>query len=160
MYDDLARSQRRGVFERLVVNVLIPSALATVALQWPRAPVRALRPHVNATAGFLIPPEGLRPGDPVPDAFPVLLHMPDPAYPRLQRRLGLQDRVLLRALVDLEGHVDPSSIFVVHAVHPAFIASARQALSRALFRPARFGGRPGAAWVTILIDFTLTRETT
>lgn len=160
MYDDLARSQRRGVLEWLVVHALIPSVLATAVLQWPRAPASALRPQVNVTAGFLIPPQGSSPGDPVPDAFPVLIHLPDPAYPKLLRGLGVEDRVLLRALVDAEGHVDATSIFAVHAIHPAFITSARQALSRALFRPARFGGRPGAAWVTILIDFTLTRETT
>jgi protein TonB len=96
----------------------------------------------------------------VPDAFPVLITMPEPAYPKILRHAGVEDRVLLRALVTRDGRVDSASILAVQATYPAFVASAQQALSRARFRPARFGGRPGAAWITILIDFTLTREAT
>ncbi len=160
MYDDLARAQRPSALEWLVVHALIPSVLVTFALHWPHFRKERRSPEVTTAAGFLVPPEGLQPGDPVPDAFPVLLRMPDPDYPKLLRRSRIEDRVLLRALVTPDGRVDSVSIIAVQAIYPAFVASARQALSRARFRPARFGGRPGAAWITILIDFTLTREAT
>lgn len=154
MYDDLARAQRPSALEWLVVNALIPSVLLTCALHWPYRS-RERTPQVRSTAEFLVPVTGGQ-----PDAFPVLIRMPAPVYPMLWRRWGVEDRVLLRALVTADGRVDSASILAVHATSPAFVAAAEQALSRALFRPARFGGRPGAAWVTILIDFNLSREAT
>ena len=161
MYDDLARSQRRGVLELLVMNALIPSLLLTLALSGRDSPgcERPL-PHEVPDRGLLMPLTEHLFGGPIPDAFPVLIRMPHPLYPRNLRALRLADRVVLRALVDAHGHVDASSIFAVHAINPAFIAAAEQALRGALFRPARFGGHAGAAWITIGIDFTLTREAT
>jgi len=146
MYDDLARAQRPSALEWLVVNALIPSVLFTIVL-------RLLWPHTAA-------PYAQQPSLLVPDAFPVLIAMPEPAYPQVLRRAGAQDHVLLRALVTSDGRVDSASILAVQAIYPAFVASAQQALSHARFRPARFGGRTGAAWITIMIDFTLTREAT
>jgi len=159
MYDDLARAQRPSALEWLVVNALIPSVLVTLAFHWPHGSAKDRpSPEVITTAGFLVPPDGLQPGDPEPDAFPVLIRMPDPVYPKFLRRAGVGDHVLIRALVTPDGRVDPASILAVQAIYPSFVASARQALSRAQFRPARFGGRPGAAWVTISIDFTFALD--
>ena len=139
MYDDLARSQRPSSLEWLVVNAMIPSVLVTVVLQLALAARAAPTP----------------PGSHVPDAFPALISMPRPSYPPIMRRLRIEGRVVLRALVNTRGKVEPSSILVFQATDSHFIESSRQALTAALFRPARFGGRAGGAWITIAVDFNL-----
>ena len=159
MYDDLARAQRPSALEWLVVNALIPSVLLTFVVHSSLGShAREPSPDISTLVGY--PEVCSQPPMAIPDAFPVLVTMPEPAYPKTLRRAGAEDRVLLRALVTPDGRVDSASILTVQAIYPAFVAAARQALSRARFRPARFGGRPGAAWITILIDFTLTREAT
>lgn len=159
MYDDLARAQRPSALEWLVVNALIPSVLVTFVLHSSLAShAGEPSPDISTLIGY--PEVRSQPPMPVPDAFPVLITMSEPAYPEILRRAGAEDHVLLRALVTPDGRVDSASILAVQAVYPAFVASAQLALSRARFRPALFGGRPGGAWITILIDFTLTREAT
>ena len=156
MYDDLARGQRRGLLELLVINALIPSVLITFgwhAVQMSRPALRS--PRVDCYSGFLFPPDGFRPGGPIPDVFPVLVRMPEPVYPKSLRRAGIEDRVILRALVNADGHVARSSILVVQATQQEFANAAREALSHARFRPARFAGRAIAAWITLGVDFHL-----
>ena len=142
MYDDLARSQRPSSLEWLVVNAVIPSVLVTFVLQMSLATRAAPTP----------------PGSPLPDAFPTLIGMPRPAYPAIMRRLRVGGRVVLRALVNARGRVEPSSILAFQATDSHFIEPSRRALAAALFRPARFGGRAGGAWITIAIDFNLVAQ--
>jgi len=142
MYDDLARSQRPSSLEWLVVNAVIPSVLVTLVLQM------SLATRAGPTP----------PGSPLPDAFPTLISMPRPAYPAIVRRLRIDGRVVLRALVNARGRVEPSSILALQATDSHFIEPSRQALAAALFRPARFGGRAGGAWITIAIDFNLVAQ--
>ena len=159
MYDDLARSQRPSVLEWLVVNALIPSVLVTFALQWPPAQNSKAAPVLYTDMCFL-PGESIierMPGGPIPDAFPILISMTRPSYPATMRRIGIEGRVVLRALVNVRGRVDAASILVLQTTQADFIGPARHALAAALFRPARFGGRAGAAWITIAIDFNLRR---
>jgi len=162
MYDHVLRAQRPSVLEWLVVNALIPSVLLSFAHHiWHIQHLAHTRaPRVACYAGFLSPSDGFEPGNPIPDVFPVLVDMPTPVYPALLRRAGIEDRVILRALVDVQGRVDTSSVLVVQATDPQFVLAARQALRQARFRPGRFAGKPMAAWATIAIDFTLTWETT
>jgi len=146
VYDDLARSQRPSSLEWLVVNVLIPSVLVTLVLQMALA-ARAARAAPTP------------PGGPIPDAFPTLISMPRPSYPAVMRRLRVDGRVVLRALVNAGGRVEQSSILAFQATDSRFIEPSRQALAAALFRPARFGGRAGGAWITIAVDFNLVVRT-
>src|SRR6266545_204432 len=157
MYDDLARTQQPTTLEWLVVNALIPSVLVTFALQVPLAAPRARPPQTVQCSLIFPPPEEARPDDP-PDVFPVLIRMPDAVYPEIMRRAGMEDRVTLRALVNTRGRVDSSSVLVLQASNREFAMSARYALSRALFSLARFAGKPVDAWVTMAIEFTLSRE--
>ena len=142
MYDDLARSQRPSSLEWLVVNAVIPSVLVTLVLQ------TALAARAAPTL----------PGSLMPDAFPTLISMPRPSYPAVMRHLRVEGRVVLRALVNAGGGVEPSSILAFQATDSRFIEPSRQALAAALFRPARFGGQPGGAWITIAVDFNLVAE--
>src|SRR5881394_3783692 len=100
MYDHVVRAQRPSALEWLVVNALIPTVLMTFVLHAVRITRVAPLSHVDCYTGFLFPPDGFKPGGPVPDVFPVLIHMPEPAYPKSLRRAGIQDRVILRAVVN------------------------------------------------------------
>jgi TonB family protein len=154
MYDDLARSQRPSPLEWFVVNTLIPTVLMTLVLRTGLAARAAPTPQVSTQCfGALL--RDYPPGSPIPDVFPILISLPPPSYPDLMRRLGLEGRVVLRALVNSRGLVERSSILALQATDAHFIEPARQALAAALFQPGRFGGRASAAWIRIVVDFDL-----
>jgi len=89
------------------------------------------------------------------EAQPEILTGPLPVYPELLRQAGVQGEVLLEAVVDTTGRVLASSIAVIAATHPGFIAAARQALLTTLFRPAMVGGRAVATRVRIPYAFAI-----
>jgi protein TonB len=156
MYDDLARTRIPTPLEWFVVNAMIPTVLVTAALHWSPAVPAAARPaspDFDCMFPVLVEPWVPWPWPgPIPDVFPTLVRMPEPAYPEVLRRSGVQGRVVLKALVNTRGRVYPSSILVLRTTHVEFIAPARQALREALFRPARLGGARIEAWITIGID--------
>lgn len=86
---------------------------------------------------------------------PVMLAGPVPAYPDVLRQAGVHGRVVLEAVVDAAGHVEPGSVVVVASAHPAFVAPAQQALLASLFRPARMRGVAVRVRVRLVIDFVL-----
>jgi protein TonB len=98
-------------------------------------------------------------GDPwtrsIGEEGPEVLTGPTPAYPDLLRQAGIQGQVVLEAVVDSTGRVLGESIVVVSASNPAFVAPARQALARTLFRPARVGGKAVRMRVRLPFEFTL-----
>jgi len=85
-------------------------------------------------------------GDTVPmhlvDQPPELLTATPPAYPESLRRAGIVGRVVVRAVVDTLGRVEPGSDFVVSSDNPGFDGPALVCVRRALFRPARVLGGP------------------
>ena len=89
------------------------------------------------------------------DQLPMMLAGPVPPYPDLLRQAGIHGRVVLEAVVDTAGHLEPGSVVVVASAHPAFVAPAQQALLASLFRPARMRGVPVRVRVRIAIDFVL-----
>jgi len=91
------------------------------------------------------------------DQLPAILAGPIPSYPDLLRQAGIQGRVVLEAVVDTVGHVEPGSIVVISAAHPGFVAAARQAVAATLFRPARVRGRAVRVRVRIPMEFALRR---
>lgn len=92
---------------------------------------------------------------PFVDEAPEILAGPVPAYPELLRQAGIQGRVVLEAVVDTAGRVDPGSMTVVSATNPGFVAPARQALAATLFRPGRVHGRAVPVRVRLPVEFTL-----
>ncbi|MGH7700991.1 MAG: TonB family protein [Gemmatimonadales bacterium] len=98
--------------------------------------------------------------DPVPidlvEQRPELLSAPPPAYPDRLRRLGVEGAVRVRVVVDTTGRVEPTSITVVRVTHADFVGPVREALARALFRPARVHGRAVRVLVEIPFAFRLT----
>jgi len=75
------------------------------------------------------------------DERPDFLAGPQPLYPELLRRAGVTGSVVLQAIVDTTGHVEPASIKVLASSNPGFDESARQALLRSKFRVGRVHGR-------------------
>ncbi len=80
---------------------------------------------------------------------------PLPVYPELLRQAGVQGGVVLEAVVDTTGRVLATSIAVVSATHPGFVAPARQALLATLFHPAMVGGKAIRMRVRIPYEFAI-----
>jgi protein TonB len=95
------------------------------------------------------------PPDPAPPRFAAdYLNNPAPRYPALSRRLGEKGRVLLRVLVNAEGH--PEGIQVNRSSGFSRLDSAaREAVAQWRFVPAKVGDRSVPAWVIVPIVFTL-----
>jgi protein TonB len=91
----------------------------------------------------------------VVDEAPELLSAPPPVYPSLLRLAGISGKVLVEAVVDTAGRVEPNSARVVDATDPAFGASALASMRRALFRPARMYGKPVRVLVRLPVMFAL-----
>jgi len=72
----------------------------------------------------------------------VLVVRPVPRYPAALGTAGIEGRVTLEFVIDTTGRVEPASLRVLESTHPAFEAAAREALARAVFRPARLGAYP------------------
>jgi periplasmic protein TonB len=70
----------------------------------------------------------------------VLISQPEPRYPSMAERIGLEGRVLLRFVIDTTGRVDKSSIEVLETTEDQFTRPAVDAVSRARFRPAVLSG--------------------
>ncbi len=72
---------------------------------------------------------------------PALLSAPAPVYPALLRQAGIQGRVILPAVIDTTGRIEPASVRIMKSPHPAFDQPTKDWLLNALFRPARLHGR-------------------
>ena len=86
---------------------------------------------------------------------PMLLSSPPP-YPELMRMAGIRGRVLLEAIVDTVGRVEPSSIRILASPSPGFDEPTRRWAASARFRPARLEGRAVRVLVNLPIDFATT----
>lgn len=89
------------------------------------------------------------------DETPRLLAAPPPEYPNLLRDAGITGRVMLQAVIDTTGKVDPASVKVVQTPNPGFDNASRQWILKALFRPARVGGRAVRVLVNMPLDFSI-----
>src|SRR5205085_2227846 len=84
---------------------------------------------------------------------PVFLSGPPVRYPPLLRQAGIEGRVLVRAIIDTTGRVEPASVKVIDSPHPGFNEAARNALLQARFRGGRFRGRAVRVLITLPVDF-------
>jgi TonB family protein len=89
------------------------------------------------------------------DELPRLLAAPPPEYPLLLRDAGITGRVVLQAVIDTTGRVDPATVKVVQSPNPGFEVSSRRWILRALFRPARIRGRAVRVLVNMPLDFSI-----
>jgi protein TonB len=80
-----------------------------------------------------------------------------PRYPDALRGAGVEGRVVARFVVDTAGRVEPGSVQIVSAAHPAFAEAVRRTLPALRFRAAEAGGRRVRQLVDMPFDFVLTR---
>jgi protein TonB len=96
--------------------------------------------------------------DPAEEAFvlfdepPVPIFRPDPAYPEWARENGIDGRVVLHALVGVDGRV--RRVTVIRGI-PGLSESAEETLYRWTFKPARAGRQPVAVWIEVPFSFRL-----
>jgi len=88
---------------------------------------------------------------------PELLLHPPPAYPPLLQQAGIEGRVMVQAIIDTTGRVEPNSARVVESANPGFDQPAKNVVLRSLFRPGRVYGRAVRVLVAIPIDFKIQR---
>jgi TonB family protein len=67
---------------------------------------------------------------------------PDPKYPKAADAVGIEGRVSLEFVIDTLGRVEPASMRILESTHEVFDSSARAALGKAVFRPARLSSHP------------------
>ena len=87
---------------------------------------------------------------------PALLSAPAPVYPALLRQAGIQGRVILPAVIDTTGRVEPVSVRIMTSPHPAFDQPTKDWVLKALFRPARLRGRGVRVLINLLVDYSIT----
>lgn len=86
------------------------------------------------------------------EEMPIEITRVTPEYPDIARRAGMEGRVLVRALVGVDGRVRDVRIQSAESV---FDEEAAQAVRRWVFRPAQLNRRPVAVWVSVPITFRL-----
>ncbi len=84
---------------------------------------------------------------------PAVLSGPTLQFPELLRQAGIEGRVLVQAIGDTLGRVEPNSVKVLQSPNPGFDQSATNYVLKALFRPARVHGRAVRVLIQIPVDF-------
>ena len=107
-------------------------------------------------------PPGPRRGDPTspivitPDVTPpVPISTPAPVYPDPVRMAHIEGTVILEAVIDRDGFV--RDVRVMRTVNPLLDRSASTAVLSWRYRPALVDDRPVAVYLTVTINFRLTR---
>ena len=89
---------------------------------------------------------------------PALLSAPPPVYPAHLRQAGIQGRVILPAVIDTTGRVEPASVRIMKSPNPEFDQPTKDWVQQALFRPARLQGRSVRVFINLLVDYSITRS--
>jgi TonB family protein len=96
-----------------------------------------------------LPPEAGQP--------PRLIWSPPVAYPPTMFDRGVRGRVLVQAMVDSTGRVEPATIEVVRATRPEFERPAVDMVRNSRFTPARSGTRALRRLVQVPVAFDMRR---
>jgi TonB family protein len=81
-----------------------------------------------------------------------------PVYPPLLQQAGIEGTVIVQAIIDTMGRVEPNSLRITQTANPGFNESAKQAVSKSLFRPARVYGKAVRVLIQIPISYTHTQS--
>jgi TonB family protein len=83
---------------------------------------------------------------------------PVPVYPPLLLQAGIQGVVIVEAIVDTAGHVEPNSVRIVESPHPGFNQQAKEVVLHSLYRPGLVNGKPVRALIRQAIGFPTERQ--
>ncbi len=81
------------------------------------------------------------------------ISIPTPRYPPVLQSAGIAGAVDLQYVVDTTGHAEPGSFKVLKSTHPAFTEPAKEAISKGVFKPAKFKGQAVRQLVQQRISF-------
>ena len=84
---------------------------------------------------------------------PVLLSKVEPAYPEVARKVRLDGRVTVQAVIGLDGSVESAEILA--STSPLFNEAARSAVLNWRYRPALMDGKPVRIYFTVVVDFSI-----
>ncbi len=146
-------------FQTVDVAAVIPTAIPPVTLQERFDPkdFSGVGVEGGRATGVEPDPDQVYAASAV-DEQPLLLAAPPPTYPALLRDAGITGRVMLQAVIDTTGRVVPGSVQVLRSPNPGFEIPSRQWILRALFRPARLGGRLVRVLVNLPLDFSIAER--
>jgi TonB family protein len=88
---------------------------------------------------------------------PERLAGPPPVYPPLLQQAGIEGTVMVQAIIDTMGRVEPNSIKITQTANPGFNESAKTTVLKSLFRPARVYGKAVRVLIQIPIAYTIKR---
>jgi len=88
---------------------------------------------------------------------PERLAGPPLVYPELLKQAGVQGEVVVQAVIDTLGRVEPSSVRIMSSSNPGFNEPARNVVLKSLFRPARVHGRAVRVLISLPVQFRLTQ---
>ena len=117
----------------------------TLAAQW--------RTDSSTGTSGMVPPGNEVFMEAIVEEKPAVLSGPRLQFPELLRQAGIEGRVLVQAIVDTLGRVEPNSVKVLQSPNPGFDQSATNYVLKALFRPARVHGRAVRVLIQIPVDF-------
>ncbi len=84
-----------------------------------------------------------------------VISMPKPRYPPVLQSAGITGRVEMQWVVDTTGHAESASFKILKSTHQAFEEPAREAIMKAVYKPAKFHGRPVRQLVQQAIRFDI-----
>jgi TonB family protein len=118
--------------------------------------------HDSAT-GKVAPEMGMAAGDDAVwsmeavDEKPERLSSPLPAYPLLLKQAGIEGVVMVQAVIDTMGRVEPGSLTITQTANPGFNESAKQTVLKSLFRPSRVHGKAVRVMIQVPVTYTIRR---
>jgi len=184
VYDDLLKTQRAALPERLFLNAVLPSLLVTFLLQtgagwgWREEREGGLRvfyvcPGIAVPDVPELPPIFPGPGVYVSPAIVVemlgargrtraavaevlpVYSQGFVEYPAALMEARITGRLIVRAVVDTFGRAIPGTLAVLESPRPALNRSAVRAVLETRFYQARLDGVAGEAVVEVPVDFIL-----
>jgi protein TonB len=127
------------------VDVVIEPTTAAISATAVDVPPPSPPPSAPASSGTAVIPE-------MSDV--AYLVQPAPRYPPESRRIREQGLVMLRVLIDENGHAKAVEIYKSSG-HPRLDEAARAAVARAIFKPYVDGGIARAAAAIVPVEFSL-----
>lgn len=88
---------------------------------------------------------------------PEILSGPPVQYPDYLRSAYVQGRVIVRAIIDTNGHAENGSARVLRTPHAGFNAVVVEYMEKAQFRAATSSAGPVRSCVIVPVDFTIKR---
>ena len=89
---------------------------------------------------------------------PEVLSHPPLEFPELLRQAGIQGVVMIQAVVDTSGRVEPNSVKVMSSANPGFDTPAKNMVLKSLFRPARVYGHAVRVLIQLPVNFQLSHH--